>query len=1277
MPSRYYSVAAYIPRATRPEVLSCTPYTAAAAVLLPLAMMLVLCGTVWAADTPGVSTPASPAGPYELQVSQNLQKLADKSPAVRVRSAEALGFLRAYVAEEPLIALLADSSALVRRQAAMSLAWCGGRKAIPSLLQALNDDDWLVRQGAWVSLTNLTGMEFAFDSLAAAPERAKQVEAWKTWCLAIPADQTPKDVLALLQGGSANFALGATVTASTTYRGPLEVLTDGQMGPKYWQTKNVAPPQWCQIDLGVPKDVSRVVVHQYGPGYCMMAYELSVSTDGATFETVASSKELTPVELAIEFPARKARYVRITSLGSQNKAYPTTFYEVEVFAGGADSASAGSLYWRQERGVRALGVLGGKGATEAVLAVLGKHPLTTPANRPTVRTAIRSLARLHEEAGFAALVELLDDPFWARNAADALGDFGDRRAVPGLLKAYPRYAKHLDGKDPNDVPPDDRMKFPSQDRMLETPFDIAYALCRLPLDAPEDRAALRKIAPQIMANVPGDYDTFVLYQPEASHLLTRHLMECSGLRQEAVEQAMESLGQPRRVAAAPDSGPWPKLPPRRMATWLPSVCTDKADLPRLLALLGHEDGWVRINAAKAIAWLGDRSAAATLASVLAKAPAEGDFVPTARFKDDEFNDVCPRWREAIVRALGMLGGPEHAPLLVKVLNDEKSALEIRHAAADALADLGTPDALAALRDAARRHPYQTIRHVAADALQVRGMVQDDAPAEASPPAAPTGAVMTWPDANFNSLVFVKGDNDLPNSKRTVEQADRWRQTYVVTDEGPVYRPGDNLFILSPPRPDGVVTPLTKFPGGYVAEPEVTWDGKTVLFTHRDANSPWWHVWRINADGSGLKQLTDGPYHDVGPVQLGDGRIVFASSRVGARDEYHGYLCTSLHVMNADGGDMHAIATNIGRDNEPALLPDGRIVFSRLEVFYSRNKTELTLHAARTDGTGDMVLYGPERRAFWRNLDHGPKAPDDGQESPMTHRVLRMTQPQPMPDGQSIVVSTQGGLTLIGPQRNTETLITPDYKTRAYTTPFPLADGSILCATTLKTPDRKKVDLGIYRFYPDTQRLELIYNDPNAADYEARPIVARQAPPMQSEQAARNDYSGRFFCASTLISQEADVRQRGRLVRLIEGVPMTARHSTHNPDNNRVWENHGGTHARVLGTAPLAADGSFFMEIPADRLVHLQVLDSDRRVMGNQLTWIYARPGETKSCVGCHEDPDTSAPGLRPQAAQFPPVKFLPSGGEFSYRAKAWMKGSLPPEVEEQTRTVRAVNLLGR
>ena len=36
------------------------------------------------------------------------------------------------------------------------------------------------------------------------------------------------------------------------------------------------------------------------------------------------------------------------------------------------------------------------------------------------------------------------------------------------------------------------------------------------------------------------------------------------------------------------------------------MCTERDDLARLVALLEHEDGWVRINAAKTLALLGDR-----------------------------------------------------------------------------------------------------------------------------------------------------------------------------------------------------------------------------------------------------------------------------------------------------------------------------------------------------------------------------------------------------------------------------------------------------------------------------------------------------------------------------------------------------------------------------------------------------------------------------------------------------------------------------------------------
>ena len=1232
-------------------------------------------------------------GPYDAQVAENVARLSAASAQVRAAGAEALGFLRAYSAEGPLIGRLDDPAVEVRQQAAMALAWCGGRPSVPRLLESLDDEDWVVRQAAHVSLTNLTGMEFPFASTASTSVRNSQAKAWRDWWATVPSDRPPKEVFELLAGYE-DLAGGRVATASTTYKGPADVLLDGEIGPAYWQTKNVQPPQWCTVDLDRPRRIGRVVIHQYSDRFVMTEYELSTSLDNKTFGVVKREKVRTPVELVVEFPPHQARYVRVTSFGSVNPTYPSTFFEIEIDGVGQSKTdkvdSNEPIEWRFERGLRALGALGGRGATKAVLNVLGDAPPTASRFRPMVAAGIRALGRLREEAGFQALLRLLDNTIWARRAADALGDFGDRRAVAPLLAAYPKYAKKLDGTNPARVPRDDVMGFPSEDRMLETPYFISYALCRLPLDDPADVAALAKLAPLIITNMQGDHDTFMLYQPEVGHLVTRHLMEKSTRRQEACDHVFERLARPHdaqkpREPAKPPKpdGPeekateWSVFRPYRMSTWLTAVCTDRKDLPRLLALLRHDEGWVRLNAAKTIAWLGDKSAIEPIAKLLAEAKAEADFGFSGTFKDEEYNDPAPRWREGPIRALGILGAHQHTDLIVKILNDERSVAEIRRAAADALADLGNEKALAALEDASLNHSVYSVRHIARDAIRSHGgrirPTPNRATSAAKPPLPPFAGN---PDSTVKGIVFIKGNNNIPNTVGTVEQADRWRATYVVTDSGPAYRPGRNLYSLRPPRPDGKVTPLTNFPDGYVSEHELSWDATRVVFSRRGQEDPWWQIWRINTDGTGLVQLTRGAYHHVGPTYLPDGRIVFASSHSGIRDEYHGYPCTSLCVMNADGSDMHPVATNIGRDNEPAVLNDGRIVFSRLEVFYSRNKTELTLHAMHPDGTQDVVLYGPERRPFWRSLNHGPNSPADGSEAPLTHRVLRMTQAQPVAEDRGIVVTTQGGLALVGSRRNTEDLITPDYKERSYTTPFPMSDGTILCASTLKTDDRDKVDLALYSFDPATDKLELIYNDPATADFEPRPIIARRPPMTQPVKTTPHAYSGRFVCSSVFNSQEEDVRVRGRLVRLIEGVPVFARHSTHtNPWP--VWKNHGGTFARVLGTAPLAPDGSFCVEAPADRLLHFQVLDSNRRVINQQLTWIYPRPGETKSCVGCHENPHTTSRGNDPLATHQRPLDFLPNGMEFGYRAKAWFKGHLPPEIEERTRTVRAVNLMGR
>jgi len=1170
-------------------------------------------------SSPGLRWAAT-ENPFDRQVAEQVERLNSPSADVRAGAAEALAYLRAYAAADALAEAAGDRQATVRREAVMALGWCGGRDQVPLLLGALEDDDWVVRQAARAALANLTGMQWAFDALGTPQQRDQQAAAWRQWWQRTSQQFPPADVLALLDDEN------------------LE----------------------CRL-----------------------------------------------------------------------------------------------------RAVRALGAMGGLGASEAILEAIlpyrdRDHGKLTPLEKHLVQSGIRSLGRLRQPGALEPLLALLDTVGWARYAADALGDFGSPRAVLPLIAAYPEFSRDLNHRtrNPAKCPSDDRFSGDNtQDRMHETPYAIAVALSRLPLDDPQHVRALRGIVPYLLANMPSNWDGGVLYEPEAFELVSCYLLQRAGLREAACNAAFEAAaGWPRWHDAAnrdefivaensPPEAALPKLACKiygdvpYVGPWLPAFCRSD-DVPRLIELLEHESGWLRINAAKALMFLGDRQAVEPIARLLAASHPEASYGFSGVLEHAEYNDPAPRWREAFVRALGRLGARQHDRILAEILDDPQNVLDVQHAAAIALDELDTAAAVDALREAERDHPFHSVRMVAREALWRRGIRVAPSPLPSVPTAAATDEpVLSASSASQSdppAVVFIKGERENGSDFNGQAGVDPWRQTYSITNSGPTYRRGRNLYVLEPPEPNGRVTPLTQFDDGFVADCEVSFDGRRVLFAYRrngdgriyskvpyedpklleaaDASSPseddpWWHIWEIGVDDTGLRQITDGPYHDVQPAYLPDGRIVFSSSRIGLRDEYHGYPCTGLSVMNADGTDIHPIGFNLGGDREPAVLDDGRIVFSRLDNFYSRLKTEITIQTAFPDGTRNFGLYGPERRAYWREIHRGNAAwwmrPGYGGTTDNRNRVLRLTQPQPMGPGR-VIFTSSGGLAIAGPGRHRETKVPHDRKW-AVTCPFPLDDRRVLCAATVKQfrvdgriitagteaferlakgaelfRSAVNIDLGLYVMDTVTGHMDLLYNDPLTADFEARPIAPRRRPTIRAEARRYRSFTARLLCNAAGNSREARTGSRGTFVRVIEGRPVVSRHETQKNHPTNRWKNHGGTFARVLGTVPLASDGSFHVEVPADRLLQLQILDADRRTVNSQLFWLYARPGETRSCIGCHETPDTAQLSDRfPAAAAERPVACMPTGDEFSYRAKAWLKGTLPDECEERTRTVRAVNLIGR
>ena len=113
----------------------------------------------------------------------------------------------------------------------------------------------------------------------------------------------------------------------------------------------------------------------------------------------------------------------------------------------------------------------------------------------------------------------------------------------------------------------------------------------------------------------------------------------------------------------------------------------------------------------------------------------------------------------------------------------------------------------------------------------------------------------------------------------------------------------------------------------------------------------------------------------------------------------------------------------------------------------------------------------------------------------------------------------------------------------------------------------------------------------------------------------------------------------------------------------------------LGTVPLAPDGSFYIEVPADRAIAFQAVDAEGRWELNEMSWIYVRPGEQRSCLGCHQPRQTApactaAAGLALRAR---PLKLLGRGQPHRFRGNNAAVTGLMEMQADRFREVAGIN----
>lgn len=422
-----------------------------------------------------------------------------------------------------------------------------------------------------------------------------------------------------------------------------------------------------------------------------------------------------------------------------------------------------------------------------------------------------------------------------------------------------------------------------------------------------------------------------------------------------------------------------------------------------------------------------------------------------------------------------------------------------------------------------------------------------------------------------------------------------------------------------------VTVLLDDPQGTIRDPQVHYDGRKILFSYRKGGSENFHLYEINADGSGLKQLTSGPHDDIEPTYLPDGAIVFCSARC---NRWVGCWLTHVAILyrcDADGNNIRPISSNNEHENTPWPLPDGRVLYQRWEYVDRSQVHYHHLWTTNPDGTGQMVYYG--------NL-HPGTVMLDAKPIPNTEKVVAVFSPghgRREHDGEITIVTPKAG---------------PDEKASArrvsrganYRDPYPFSEDCFLVVQgpRLLVMDGRGETNVIYRLPAELVQAGVQCHEP-------RPLRSRPRERVIPPRVALTETTGRLVLTDVYNGRRMEGVKRGEIKKLLvlETLPAPVHYS-----GGMEPISLGGTFIieRILGTVPVEPDGSAFMEVPAMRSLFFVALDENNNSVKRMQSFLMVSPGETTGCVGCHEH-RTRAPVNRGrntlQAARRPPSRIAP------------------------------------
>ncbi len=431
---------------------------------------------------------------------------------------------------------------------------------------------------------------------------------------------------------------------------------------------------------------------------------------------------------------------------------------------------------------------------------------------------------------------------------------------------------------------------------------------------------------------------------------------------------------------------------------------------------------------------------------------------------------------------------------------------------------------------------------------------------------------------------------------------------------------------------------------FVGDVDLHFDGDRMLFSMIDGNNCW-QLWEIGIDGKGLKQVTPGgdkDYDNFDGCYLPDGRVVFASTRL-----FHGVPCVggvskvaNLFLLDRGSNDVRQLCYDQDQNWSPTVINNGRVMFTRWEYSDTPHYFSRIVMTMNPDGTDQKAYYGSN--SYWPNSTFFARPIPDHPTKFVGvvsghHGVPRM--------GELVLFDPAVGRfeadgvvqRIPGFGKKVEPVIVDqlvDNSWPKFLHPYPLSEKYFLVSCK---PGPKSL-WGIY-LVDIFDNMTLIKELKGNVLFEPMPLRRTKTPPMIADRVdlMRDD-------STVMIT---DVYEGPGLADVPRGTIKKLRiYELHYAYRNMGGHKHVAVEGcwdvrRVLGTVDVYKDGSASFTVPANTPHAIQCLDADGSAVQIMQSWYTSMPGEIVSCVGCHEDQNTTPPNKRTKAARKQPSEIQP------------------------------------